>query len=44
VLPEIVAGPDTMLKLTGKLEEAVAVTVKGALPNVLFARAAKLMV
>jgi hypothetical protein len=31
-LPAIVAGPETMLKLTGRPEEAVALTVNGASP------------
>jgi len=32
VLPESVAGPETMTKLTGKPEEAVAVSANGAAP------------
>ena len=32
VLPETVAGPETMLKLTARPEEAVALRVDGASP------------
>ncbi len=32
VLPLMLAGPETMLKLTGKFDEAVALTLKGASP------------
>ena len=32
VLPAIVAGPETMLKLTDRPDEAVALTVNGASP------------
>ena len=34
VFPEIVAGPERMLKLTGKLDEALALTLNGGSPNV----------
>ena len=44
VFPDIVAGPDNMLKFTGKPDEAVALTVNGASPNVLFCKAPNVMV
>src|SRR5258708_25090297 len=44
VLPEIVAGPESTLKLTAKPEEAVALRFKGASPKVLFAREPKVIV
>jgi len=34
-LPERVAGPEAILKLTGRPEEAVALTVKSLLPKML---------
>ena len=45
VLPLIVAGPETMLKLTGTPERPpVALTVNGALPKTLFGKTPKLIV
>ena len=44
VLPVIVAGPETILKLTGNPEEAVAMRVNGASPYTLLANAVKVMV
>ena len=45
VLPEeIVAGPDTTLKLTGNPDEAVAEMVNGETPNVMPVNAGKLIV
>ena len=40
----MLAGPETMLKLTGRPDEAVALTANGASPNVLPASAPKVMV
>jgi hypothetical protein len=44
VVPAIVAGPDVMLKLTGNPELAVALTVNGTSPKVLFGNEVKLTV
>jgi hypothetical protein len=44
VLPKIVAGPETMLKFTASPEDAVALTVKSASPNVLPGSGAKVIV
>ena len=44
VLPAIVAGPETMLKLTARPDEAVALTPNGASPYVLLASAPKVIV
>ena len=44
VLPEIVAGPDAMVTLTGNPELAVALTVKGTSPKTLLLKAAKMIV
>ena len=44
VLPLIVAGPEKTLKLTGKPDEAVALTLNGGSPKVLSESAPKLIV
>ena len=41
VLPLIVAGPEKIWKLTGKPDDAVALTVKGGSPKLLFDNAPK---
>ena len=41
VFPEIVAGPEAMVSLTGRPELAVALTVKSASPKALFASSVK---
>ena len=43
-LPAIVAGPDAMVNITGNPALAVALTVNGASPRVLFGIAVKLIV
>src|SRR5258706_14329458 len=43
-LPLIVAGPETMLKVTARPEEAVALTANGASPTVLSGSAPKVIV
>ena len=44
MLPEMVAGPETMLKLTARPDEAVAFTAKGAEPIALSASGPKVIV
>ena len=44
VLPLMVTGPERIWKLTGKPDDAVALTVKGASPKVLFVNAPKVIV
>ena len=44
VLPEMVAGPETMLKLTGSPDDAVALTANGGAPSALFASAPNVIV
>ena len=43
VVPDSVAGPDTMLKLTGNPDEAVALRAKGASPKVRFGSVGNVM-
>ena len=44
VLPEIVAGPEAMLKVTGKADEADAANLIAGFPNDLLARDPKVIV
>ena len=44
LLPEMVAGPSKTVKVTGKPELAVAVSVKGAEPKTRSGRAPKVIV